>query len=230
MRLIFVVEERFALEPYIAAIRESVDQLIVVSSIKELFATMEREACSGIFLDVPSLVRATKDDKAALYDLIHIFPTLRVKWDHRNSTVRALFYDSVPGPDAGVETFVREQCAGFLPRPTRQSERAALQLNILVSPDPSFPEGAAIKTATLNLTANGCFIIGTGEWTRGRRLWVKMPNLSDPAPIGVDVRWRKEWNDVPGVPGAGVEFVEMRDGQRAELEVFCVSGRVGSPI
>lgn len=227
MRLIFVVEERFALEPYLAAIRGAVEQLIVVPSLRELFKRMEREEFSGIFLDVPSLVRASKDEKAALYDLIHIFPTLRVKWDPRNSSVRALFYDSVPGPDAGIETFVREQCVRFAPRTTRQRERASLQLNILVSPDPSFPEEITARTATLNLTTFGCFIIGVENWPRGSRLWVRVPNLSDPAPIEVEVRWRKEWGELPGVPGAGVKFLQMSDGQRGELEIFCESGRVG---
>lgn len=221
MRLILVVEERSALATYLDAIRSAVGELVIVASLGELFSAMEREAFSGILLDVPSLVRATKEEKSLLYDLIHIFPTLRVKWDPRSASVRALFYDFAPGPDAGVDTFVRKQCASFSPRIIRLRDRLPLHLNILVSSDPSFPEGATTRTATLNISVGGCFIIGVEEWEQGSRLWVRMVNLADPAPIGVEVRWRKGWGEAPGIPGVGVRFLEMGPGQQEDIRNLC---------
>ena len=224
MRLILVVEERFAIVPYVDALRSLVDSLVIVASLGDLFSKMGCEAFNGILLDVPSLVRATREEKSTLYDLISIFPTLRVKWDPRSASVRALFYDFVPEPDAGVETFVREQCARFFPRIIRQGERVPLHLNILVSPDPTFPDGTTTRTATLNISAGGCFIVGVWEWEGGSRLWVRMLDLADPAPIGVEVRWRKEWGNAPGMPGVGVRFMDMTEGQRENIRDLCSRG------
>lgn len=221
MRLILMVEERSSHAAYLDAIRCVVDELVTVSSLGELFSAMEREAFSGILLDVPSLVRATKEEKSTLYDLVHIFPTLRVKWDPRSASVRALFYDFVPGPDAGIETFVRNQCARFSARTIRLRARVPLHLNILVSTDPSFPEGDTTRTATLNVSAGGCFIIGTGEWAKGSRLWVRIAGLADQSPLGVEVCWRKEWGEAPGIPGVGVRFLVMESGQQEYIRNLC---------
>lgn len=230
VRLVFVVEGRMAVAPYLDAVRSEVEDVTVVSSIGELFTLMAREAFNGILLDVPTLVRASSTEKASLYDLIQVFPTLRVKWDSRSSTVRALFYDRVPGPGAGLGSFVRQVCARFVPRIIRRRDRVAAHLNVMVSETPSFSPEKVIRTVSLNLSLDGCFLIAVDPWLQGTRLWLRMLEIDDQTPIAAEVRWRKPWGVSPGIAGAGVRFLELTDEQRKCIVDLCEQNRVVSGI
>lgn len=226
VRLVFVVEGRVAVAPYLDAVRGEVGAVTVVSSIEELFILMAREAFNGILLDVPTLVRATGTEKASLYDLIQVFPTLRVKWDSRSATVRALFYDRVPGPDAGLGSFVRQVCAHFTPRIIRLRDRVAVHLNVMVSETPSFSPEEVVRTVSLNLSLDGCFLIAVDPWPLGARLWLRMLEFGDQTPIAAEVRWRKPWGVSPGIAGAGVRFLALTDEQKNCIVDLCEHNRV----
>jgi Tfp pilus assembly protein PilZ len=228
VRLVFVVEERVAVAPYLDAVRSEADAVTVVATVDELFPLMAREAFNGILLDVPTLVRATSAEKASLYDLLQVFPTLRVKWDPRSETVRALFYDRVPGPEAGLGSFVRQVCAHFSARIIRLRDRISVHLNVMVSEIPSFSHEGVMRTVSLNLSHGGCFLITSDPWPQGTRLWLRMLELADQAPIAVEVRWRKPWGVSPGIAGAGVRFLELTDGQRDEVVELCEHNRLAS--
>lgn len=220
-RLAFVVDERNAAAPYLDQVRRVVGEPVIVGTVSELFSCMVREQFSGILLDVPTLVRASTGEKASLYDLLNVFPVLRVKWDPRAATVRALFYDRLPKPGAGLEDFVRSQCAAFAPRSIRRGERIPLHCNVMVSNSRDFPPSSLIRTVTLNVSAGGCFLIGAGPWARGRRLWLRIVELEDQSPIEVEIRWGKEWGESLGIPGAGVRFLSIAPQQLDRLTELC---------
>ncbi|RNC73150.1 MAG: PilZ domain-containing protein [Desulfuromonadales bacterium] len=224
VRVVFVIG-RNRPDGYLDAVGITGIDLTVVESISCLYPLMIREAFHGILLDVPTLVRSSSEEKAFLHDLLQIYPTVRLKWDPRCGAVRTHYYGHHREESPGLEAFVRNQCVPFLPRTIRLSERMPLHLNVMVSPDSAFREGETIRTATMNVSSGGCFIIGAGPWRRGDRLWLRIAGLADATPIGIDVRWCKEWGEKPGMPGIGVTFSAITEEQVAELGRLCIGRR-----
>lgn len=192
----------------------------VAFSFKECLRRATEDSFSGIIIDILTLLRSSQDEKNIAYDLINLYPTLRLTWDKRNRQInlglleQSYFID----PEAELRLFM-ERCRSFSPRSMRKHDRVPVCLNALLSADESCPEGTSARTFTVNISEGGAFLHTVAPYERGEVVWLTLTDLADTAPIKGRVCWKIEWG-LPhrAVPGIGVQFEIISQGQVQELQ------------
>ena len=225
--IVLVVAPPFSSSSYLSAVATCGGTLATVSNTAELLDVLATRPVNGILLDVPSMVRASAAEKAFIHDLIQIYPSVRLKWDPRRGEVKTLFYGQGSEAGGGLAEFVTQRCAAFIPRIMRHTKRVDLNLNVLVSEVDEFHDAHVTRSVTLNVSQGGCFLFWTDELAWGSRLWLRIMELADQTPLGVEVRWQKTWGSSPGMCGVGVRFLEITDAQRQEIVRRCDRDRFG---
>ncbi|MBI1921692.1 MAG: PilZ domain-containing protein [Geobacter sp.] len=218
VRLLLVVNNRDARIAYSKALMQLQVSLESVPSVSELHRVLPYATFSGILLDTSVMNSASGSEKAFIHDLIQIFPSVRLKFDPDTQQISVLYFGQAHDENATLQRFVESQCMGFTPRVIRDCERVELNFNVLLSKKEDFAEAETIKTITMNVSKEGCFVFTPLRWQIGEVAWLKFMELLDPAPIEVEVRWVKEWGKTLGIPGIGVCFREITPEQAAQIK------------
>ncbi|WP_161807385.1 PilZ domain-containing protein [Geoalkalibacter ferrihydriticus] len=186
------------------------------SNLEELAEALLRAPCSGLLLDVPTMLRGSQNEKAMVHDLLEAFPVLRLRFDPGSGRIGALMYGS--GSRTTIRDFVEDHCRAFTPRRLRLSTRTELHCPVLLSPDEGFSPERTEKSVTVNLSRDGSFIYSASSWSRKDIAWIRFPFLKDFSPIAVEIRWNRSWGDTFGIPGVGVRFLEISASQQEEIQ------------
>jgi hypothetical protein len=173
-------------------------------------------AYNGIVIDIPTKIKALSDHRDLVYSILDRFPVIQVNFDRRNRLIRALLHGQHERTGS-LEDLIRESCWHSPPRKLRSEERKVLHFNVLLSTRRQFDPQTLIRTVTLDVSLNGCFLFSSSRFQLGARVWLRIMDLYDKTPISGIVRHKRNWGDAMIIPGIGVEFETIKESQRRAL-------------
>lgn len=194
----------------------------VATSFHQMADMATTTAYNGLIVDILTLVRSPKEEKAIAYDSINIYPVLRVKWDKREKKINLSPVEEISSSDAEVvlRAFIESRCTPLRPRRLRRHKRKELNLNLLVCTDEDFAPEKTIKTFTVTVSEGGVFLHSMQSFQANQRLWLRFIDFADQTPIPATVRWSLEWGKSRNIPGVGVKFEKLTVDQERELKAF----------
>lgn len=214
MRVLLVSAPGVAREKYEDALHQRGVDFDAASSLAELNDKLSTSPYNGILVDVPTMIRAGAEEKNLTNDLLDLFPALRLSWDADESRIRAMYYGSTGQIGDSLDDFLEVQAASFAARTVRRCGRKDLALCVELQSEPG---GNPEKTAVLNLSRAGCFVVSGQSWNEGQPVLLSFPDLSDATPIRTVCRRVAPWGPGRCLPGIGVRFDAMTPDQRREL-------------
>ncbi|MEG6550248.1 PilZ domain-containing protein [Desulfocurvibacter africanus] len=245
LRVLLLAEYGERRNRYEQALAERGVDIACVAGLDEMCVSLARRPCSGLLLDVPTLMRASCESNMQVAEAMAIFPVLRLNWDHTQDVMRCLFYGP-SGAGHSLDDFLRIHAAAFHPRLLRRDPRQTCILHVELVREAKQGYWPAERTAVLSLSKSGCFVFTTAAWLPGDIAWLTIPSLGIPALRAVCRRvvpWRGDalgpqpWpgqdRDSPMgkagglVPGIGLSFNDITPTQRAALDVL-LSGAAAS--
>lgn len=183
----------------------------VFADIPTLLEGLPENRCAGLVLDIRKVMRAPRAERDHLLRLVESYPLMRAKLD--KSGKRVFFLDDI---DCFLHN-ITENC----PRKMRCSQRLDTRLNVLVSGENDPAMLGPAPANILNISDSGCFIHTVEEFAGSRYVHLKVMELTDKRPILGLVRWRRKWGEPNQLPGIGVVFIDIADGQVAEIRASC---------
>jgi len=190
---------------------------LLVDSLREMHERLRSNACGGLLVDVPTLIKSTGPEKRLAQGILEHYPVLRLRYDAGNDSIHGLFYgQSEPGGDV-VRDFVSLAATTFTPRAMRGEEREEAILNVVIHRVPPEAGATGERAVTVNASSGGCFLYTCSEYEVGETVWLEFVDLSDRTPVRGRLRWRVEWGKSMSLPGIGVAFEAMTPEQANEL-------------
>lgn len=223
IRVLLFVQEGSAKQKYIDALSACGVQVFVTSS----FLGLSEDICShtyhGLFLDLPTKMKAIKENKAYVYHLIEKFPVSHLQLDEATGNIRCFHFNRKYG--SSLLDFINSQCLTFIPQKIRVDSRVEIHLPVLVykHQDDKRPE----RSITYNISHGGCFIFSSRRWKEGHYIWIRMKDMEDVTLIHGQIRTVVKWGEPRQVPGIGVQFKDLSPLQTAELTTLF---RLDSPL
>ena len=215
-RILLVAQPGEACSLYEAALHRCGVQLDTVDSIDAFYGAVTHHAYNGLVIDIPTKIKALSDHKDLVYSILDRFPVIQVNRDRRNGCIRALLYGhhERTGP---LERLIREACWHSPARKLRAEERKRLHYNVLLSTKPHFDPQTLIRTVTMDVSRNGCFLFSSARFQVGARVWIRIMDLYDKTPIRCVIRHKRKWGEAMAIPGIGVKFEVISERQRQAL-------------
>lgn len=215
-RILLVAQPGEACYLYEAALRRTGAQVDTVGSIDAFYGAVTHHAYNGLVVDIPTKIKALSEHKDLVYSILDRFPVIQVNRDRRSGAIRALLYGQHErtGP---LESLIREACWHSPARKLRAEERKTLHYNVLLSTKPRFDPQTLIRTVTMDVSRNGCFLFSSARFQVGARVWIRIMDLYDKTPIRCVVRHKRRWGEAMVIPGIGVEFESINERQREAL-------------
>ena len=215
-RILLVAQPGEACTLYEAALQRSGAQVDTVAAIDTFYGAVTHFAYNGIVIDIPTKIKALSDHKDLVYSIIDRFPVIQVNFDRRSRRVRALLYGHHERTGC-LEDLIRERCWHTPPRKLRSEERKRLHYNVLLSTQRQFNPQTLIRTVTIDVSMNGCFLFSVARFQLGALVWMRIMDLYDKTPISGIVRHKRNWGETMRLPGIGVEFQKIKESQRRAL-------------
>ena len=204
-------------EVYLKAIESFGVHVDVVSSIYEVYENYGKVRYHGFLLDVPTLLRLRAADKSEVNLLIDNFPVLRLSYTSSNG-IRCIPTGKYSGYGNSLEEFLKNNCRKFTPRSLRGTRRGTNVLNVLLNRNLNSLAGAVEKSVTINFSSEGAFFYSVAIWKENDHLWAIFKELNDKTPIKAEVKRVVTWGKTSNIPGIGVKFLNISDGQSEQLE------------
>ncbi len=225
IRVLLFVQEGKAKQKYLQALRECGVKVFVTSS----FLDLSKEICSrtyhGLFLDMPTKMKAIKENKAYVYHLVEKFPVSHLQVDDETGEIRCFHFNQKSGRT--LLDFINNQCRNFVPQKIRTNARIEIHLPVLVCRrlEDKRPE----RTATKDISLGGCFIFSSRRWKQGDEVWIRFKGIADPRPIIAHIQTVIQWGETRQIPGIGLNFKDLSPQQAAELAELCRPGEHSPP-
>ena len=213
IRVLLFVQEGSAKQKYFDALAACGVQVFVTSSFSELSEEICSHTYHGLFLDLPTKLKAIRKNKTYVYNLVEKFPVSHLQTDNKTGEVRCFhFYKN---SSKTLLDFINSQCRNFLPRRIREEIRKEIYLHLTVykHKDDKKPE----RSVTKDISSGGCFIFSTRRWREGDDIWIRFKEMIDSPLIRAQIRTVVKWGDCHQVPGIGVGFVELLQPHAEEL-------------
>ncbi len=189
-----------------------------VSSIVDLETAIRNKLYNGILFDIVTKARTgTPDEKARVNHLMEMYPTARLKWNPKNDSVNTLLSVSYDG-DRPLDYFINDQCKSFTPRLMRTYQRSMIHFNLTIGIPGSRAKEPDARAVTVDISKGGCYINSLKDYSDVSEVWLVFKELSDKTPIVSEVCWHIPWGKSMKLPGFGVNFTQISDAQKAELE------------
>jgi hypothetical protein len=201
---------------YEAALQRSGARVDTVAAIDTFYGAVTHFAYNGIVIDIPTKIKALNEHKDLVYSILDRFPVIQVNFDQRSRRIRALLYGHHERTGC-LEDLIRESCWHMPPRKLRSEERKPLHYNVLLSTTRAFNPQTLIRTVTIDVSMNGCFLFSAARFQVGARVWMRIMDLYDKTPISGIVRHKRHWGEAMIIPGIGVEFETIQESQRRAL-------------
>ncbi|ACH37746.1 PilZ domain protein [Citrifermentans bemidjiense Bem] len=220
IRILIVVKDAETASAYVDAVTESGATCDVAHSFQEMSALATDRVYNGIVVDILTLVRCSKEEKVIAYEIINLFPVLRVKWEPRHKKIKLtpLEQSFSPDTDSALRFFIQTRCKAFPARSLRKEKRKLVNLNLLYCRDNRFLDGEACKSFTINISPTGVFLHTMEEFRVGETIWLRFLEFADQTPVEATVCWSQRWGVTRCVPGAGVKFESLTESQRQDVD------------
>lgn len=218
-RILVVVKDTEAGEAYVNALTSAGVVCDVAQSFQQMSSLAVENAYNGFLIDILTLVRCSKEEKAIAYECINLFPVLRVKWEarHKKMKLSPLEQSFSPDCETALKFFLETRCKSFPARSLRRHARKQINLNLLYTAGASFSPDQARKSFTINLSLGGVFLHLMEPLKAGDTVWLRFLEFADQTPIQATVRWSQEWGTSRCIPGVGLQFDRMTDAQTKQL-------------
>lgn len=176
------------------------------------------EKYSGLIVDIRTLIRSPMLDKEFYTSLCKGFPILQVDSNNNSSAINCFIEGEKSLNLKGTQLmdhFVKKVCPIIIPRGIRLKSRKNVFYNIYMYLSENSPP---IKSNLWDISEGGCYVISTNEKQMGDHIWLTINELLDKTPICSEVKWKKSWGTSTNkLPGFGVEFVDITNQQREEI-------------
>lgn len=217
VRIIVICGEGPARDSYIRALAALGAKADAVSWFTEFYNAMTDYAYNGIAVDLPTKIKNMRFEREFVHNILGRYPVAYLRFDKRSGKIASYYYGNA-GRETGLRAFVENRCRPFPARRVRTVyQRKDVHLNVLLSPKPDFDKTETERTVTMNLSRTGCNIFTARQWGPNGDVWLVINELADSTPIRGIVRWKIDWGESLRVPGIGVEFVGMSEGQQKEI-------------
>ncbi len=216
IRVLLFVQEGSAKQKYLDALSQCGAQVFVTSSFFDLSAEICSRTYHGLFLDLPTKLKAIKENKAFVYRLVERFPVSHLQMDGVSGEVRCYHLNRQYG--STLIDFINNQCRIFTPQKIRPGARTEINLPVLIYKHQA--DKRPERSITNNLSAGGCFIFSCRRWKEGNDIWIRFKDCTDPQPICARIKMVVKWGNPRQIPGIGVQFKELSPLQLTELAQF----------
>lgn len=179
-----------------------------IINLTDLKVHLTQSQYHGVFIDIPSRLQSSVDDKEWSQELENYFPCVGINCNMMNNNI---VVSSKKHLGCSLEDFVSEAGKGS-PRKIRLHDRYEVHLNLSFS-----FEGRMINSNSLNLSLGGCFILGSAMPDIGESLSLNIQELSD-SPVEAKVIWHRPWGETQHLCGFGVAFEQPLKGFSKTVE------------
>ena len=151
-------------------------------------------ACSGVLVDLATIIKAKAEEKIVAYTLVGFYPTLRVK------TMGAMLIPMAMAGDAkqdkSLNDFLTKTCAAIIPRRLRSNKRKDICIPTFIG---------NVRGFTLNISWGGVFIadMNPERFSVGEEIIVTFPEFG--LEVACIVARIQSWGQ-RRPPGIGVKF------------------------
>lgn len=215
-KVLLVCQESEAKQAYLRELEATAAEVDVAASFGEVLKGMADTAYQGVVIDLITSIKASKEEKGLLHEILEVFPVLQVRWDGDSRSIRTISSGKASGASSLAE-FITVQCKPFTPRTIRNSPRRPLNFNVLICREESMQRDLMERTVTINVSKRGCFLFSAEDGTDGGNVWLTINELEDKTPIVGVVRWSVKWGRAMVMPGIGVAFESITPRQTDEL-------------
>lgn len=219
IRVLLFVQEGSAKEKYLYALADCGAQVFVTSS----FFDLSEEICSrtyhGLFIDLPTKMKAIKENKAYVYRLVQRFPVSHLQMDGGSGEIRCYHLNRQLG--STLIDFINSQCRTFIPQKIRLDARATIHLPVLIYKHQA--DKRPERSITNDLSSGGCFVFSCRRWREGQDILIRFKNISDPRPLPGHIKTVVKWGTPRQIPGIGIQFTDVSPSQAAALAECCTT-------
>lgn len=191
--------------------------LVCVQSFMQFFRKEVYCPLSGIFVDMPTYMRSSEEEKQLLTEVVAIFPSLRLKCNENTGEIRTLPFGKVYQGDNTPLNFIQNNCKSFAPRKVRTSVRTNINLPALLNKSAALQGLTSQKSVTANISSGGCFLINFEPWDIHQNGTIVLNNLKESTPIKMEIRSIRQWGEYNTLPGMGIKFIDLTKLQQLEL-------------
>lgn len=213
IRVLLVVQDAEARKRYLQALAAYDVTVFVSASYHDFDQDIGNQTFHGLLLDIPTKMRAIKDDRTYVYSLVERFPVAHLRIDESRDFVNCFH----PGRKSGekLSDFINNHCRTSIPQKIRVSVRREILLPVLVYRHERVrrPE----RAITRDISTCGCFIISTRKWKLDADILIHLQCLGDIPLIRAKIRKIVEWGQVGLTPGIGVQFLDLTHEQLFEI-------------
>ncbi|MGD9975773.1 MAG: PilZ domain-containing protein [Desulfatirhabdiaceae bacterium] len=213
IRVLLIVQDDRAKQIYLDLLKKYGIQVFVSPSFQNLSDDICSHTYHGIFIDLPTKMKALKENRNYVYGLVEKFPVVQLKLNEQTGS--PILFHSRFQSGWTLDDFIFTECKNFVPRMIRSDARKDIHLNVLLyaTPDDADPE----RTVTINLSRGGCFLFSSREWKMEDDVWISIHELSDRNLIRCQIRHVIHWGESMRISGIGIEFSAILEEQQYEL-------------
>lgn len=221
IRVLLFVQEGRARQKYLDALAECGVQVYVTSTFHDLSEEICSHTYHGLFLDLPTKMKALKENKAYVYHLVEKFPVSHLQMDEQTGEIRCYHFNKKYG--GTLLDFINNQCKDFIPQRIREDTRKRIHLHVLVCKSPEDPRPE--RSVTENISPGGCFVFTSRRRKEGSEVWLRFREMPDLQPIHAQIRAVVKWGENRQLPGIGLQFIDLSHTQVGELAKIVQSTR-----
>ena len=214
IRILLFVQEGKARQQYLDALAKCGVQVFVTSSFRNLSDEICSQTFHGLLLDLPTKMKALKENKTYVYHLVEKFPVSHLQIEELKGEIRCYHFNKKSG--GTLLDFINGQCRNFNPRKIREDSRKNIHLHVLVYKhiDDKRPE----RSATADVSLGGCFIFSSNHyWREDNAVWLRFTEMPDLQPIHAQIRTVVMWGTNRQIPGIGLKFIDLSPTQAEHL-------------
>ena len=176
---------------------------VFTKDIKDLLEKLKHVAVAGLVLELPKVMKASREDRDRLFNYAKTFPVLRTKPNPRHGFVAYL--DAKECFFTNLDTAIGKRCRSHNRIPVR------LDCSFSAEKDPVMSKG--VDGTILDISPGGCFINTSKPMMDESFIHLHIPDLENSRPIFSSVRWAKTDRPEGKLPGMGIMFIDLSDDQ-----------------
>ncbi len=211
-----VCKEGEAKEAYLKETKSIGVEVDVVPTYDELFKKMINDPYQGIMVDLVTNIKASKEEKFIAQEALQTFPTAQLKWDRDSGSIFAVSLGQTFS-NGTLHDFINAECKPFPARSVRLQPRKNVNFNALLAKGEVINKECLERTITINVSKGGCFLFSVQDWSNISHACFIINELQDKSPIVGKVCWFVEWGKTTTIPGIGISFKHIKQGQLEEI-------------
>lgn len=213
IRVLLIVQDESSRNKYLEALSGCDVRVYVSSSFQNMDAEICTQSFHGIFLDLPTKIKALKQNKYYVYGLLEYFPVAQLRYNEKTGQISCFYSSQENG--GSMADFIRLECRNVVPRMLRSDTRKDIHFNVRIF---RTPEDVPLEhTATINISKGGCFLFSVRPWRIDDDVWLEFMELSRNRFLHGRIRRIVPWGESKQIPGIGIEFLDITESQLAEI-------------